>query len=165
MAQQLVIADASPIIILAQVNGLPWLKILFGQVQLTSIVRDEVLPGTSKPGELRIQEAFQDGTLAVLEKNWADMPFPALDEGEASCIRAALHYSGKKCLLLIDERMGRAIAQEHGIAVAGAAGVIGMAKIQGLIPSAATVFETLLLTDFRIAPEVIRGILYKTGEA
>ena len=160
---QIVIADASPIILLAQVDGLPWLKGLFGQVWLTSVVRDEVLPGTGKPGELRIQEAFQNGTLVVLEKSWNDPAFSALDEGEASCIRAALHDSGGKCLLLIDERMGRTIAQEHGIAVAGAAGVIGMAKIRGLIPSAATVFEALLTTDFRIAPDVIRGVLRKVG--
>ncbi len=59
-----------------------------------------------------------------------DPAFSALDEGEASCSRAALHYSGGKCLLLIDERMGRTIAQEHGIAVAAAATVA-----QDFVPS------------------------------
>lgn len=161
MAQR-VIADASPIIILSQIGGLDWLAPLFGKVWLTGIVRDEVLPG-GKPGEHAIQAAIDDGVLAVLEQEWPKPLFPELDEGKASCIRAALNLP-EKCLLLMDERLGRIVAQENGLPVAGVAGLIGIAKKRGLIPSASALFERLLQTDFRISPDLIRGVLLKAGE-
>lgn len=161
MAQR-VIADASPIIILSQINGLDWLAPLFGKVWLTEIVRDELLPG-GKPGEQAMLAAMDDGVLAVLEQDWPEPLFPELDEGEASCIRAALNLP-EKCLLLMDERLGRAVAQENGLSVVGVVGLIGIAKKRGLIPSASAVFERLLQTDFRISPDLIRGALLKVGE-
>ena len=161
---QIVIADASPLIILAHVEGLGWLQSLFGRVWITSVVRDEILPGTGKLGEHAIRTAIDNGILRVFEQNWETPLFLALDEGEASCIRCALAHPDDKCLLLMDERLGRTIAGEQGLAVVGAVGVIGMAKIRGLIPSASEVFERLLKTDFRISADVIRGVLKKTGE-
>lgn len=161
---RIVIADASPLIILAQIEGLGWLRELFGQVWITPVVRDEILPGTGKPGELNIQSAIEDGILAVFDQGWEEPAMPTLDEGEASCIRAALAHASDACLLVMDERLGRVIAAEHRLPVVGAAGLIGMAKMRGLIPSVSEVFERLLQTDFRIAPDVIRGVLRRVGE-
>ena len=59
----------------------------------------------------------------------------------------------------MDERAGRAVAQEHGLRVAGAAAVIGMAKSQGLIVSAKDVFSRLHASDFRISTAVISTVL------
>lgn len=157
-----VIADASPIIILSQIGGLDWLAPLFGKVWLTKIVRDELLPG-DKPGEQAIQASIDDGVLAIFEQEWSIPPLPKLDEGEASCIQAALNLQDKS-LLLMDERLGRYVAQEYGISVVGVVGLIGIAKRRGLIPSATAVFERLLQTNFRISPGLIRGVLLKVGE-
>jgi predicted nucleic acid-binding protein len=68
-------------------------------------------------------------------------------------------------LLLIDERAGRAVAQELGITVAGTAAVIGMAHQRGLISSARDVFAALHASDFRIAPAVIQAVLDRCGNA
>lgn len=159
---QVVIADASPIIILSQIGGLDWIAPLFGKVWLTKIVREELLPG-GKPGEQAILAAIDSGVLAVLDQDWPKPLFPELDEGEASTIRAALNLQ-EKCLLLMDERLGRKVAQENGLAIAGVVGLIGIAKMRGLIPSASAVFERLLQTDFRISPNFIRGVLRQVGE-
>ncbi|MFA7243090.1 MAG: DUF3368 domain-containing protein [Sulfuricellaceae bacterium] len=159
---KIVISDASPIIILSQIGGLDWLVPLFGKVWLTEIVRDELLPG-GKPGEQAILAAIDSGVLAVLNQEWSKPLFPELDEGEASTIRAALNLP-VQCLLLMDERLGRMVAKENGIPVAGVAGLVGMAKKRGLIPSVSAVFERLLQTDFRISPDLIRGILLRAGE-
>ena len=64
----------------------------------------------------------------------------------------------------MDERAGRAVAQELGIQVAGTAAVIGLAKKQGLIPSAKASFERLHVLDFRISAQVIRAVLSRVGE-
>ena len=74
--------------------------------------------------------------------------------GKERQIRLALSC-GKPALLLIDERAGRAVAQDLGISVAGTAAVIGQARQRGLIASARDVFAALHASDFRMAPGVI----------
>lgn len=59
---------------------------------------------------------------------------------------------------------GRAIAREHGLAVAGTAAVIGMAKGRGLIDSAREVFRRLQGSDFRILAQVIETVLLRVGK-
>ena len=154
----IVIADASPLIGLARVNGIHWLQQLFGQVVVPCIVAEEVLTGHFPDSERPIRSAIAAGWL-VVEQTIPETPsLPDLDEGEAACIRVAL-ASSSPALLLVDERAGRAIAQNLGLMVAGTAAVIGMAHRQGLIGSAREVFAELHSSDFRIAPDVIQAVL------
>jgi predicted nucleic acid-binding protein len=87
------------------------------------------------------------GCLKVTEPAPTGPVLPDLDEGESACIRIAL-ANPAPCLLLMDERAGRAIAQEHGLAVAGTAAIIGLPKTRGLIGSAREVFARLHASDF-----------------
>jgi predicted nucleic acid-binding protein len=160
---RLVLTDASPLIGLSIVNGLPWLKSLFGEVWMPREVECEVLSGRVSRGEEAIRQALKEGWLKVCATS-PDVPeLPNLDEGESACIRLALAQQSK-VLLLMDERAGRAVAMEHGLQVAGTAAVIGMAKARGLIVSARTVFENLHASDFRISAVVIRTVLARVGE-
>ncbi len=161
---RLVLTDASPLIGLSVVQGTGWLQSLFGEVWMPPEVEHEVLAGAVTRGQDEIRAAISAGWL----RTWADaipeVALPDLDEGEAACIRIGLaHQSapGNDALLLMDERAGRALAQEHQLRVAGTAAVIGMAQMRGLIPSARNVFEALLQSDFRISAEVIRTVLAK----
>ncbi len=56
-----VIADASPLIGLARVDGLDWLQALFQQVLVTDVVIGEVLTRTFPESESRIQTALTVG--------------------------------------------------------------------------------------------------------
>ncbi len=159
----IVLTDASPVIVLARIDGMSWLKALFGQVQVPLPVSREVLTANDKADERMIRDAIERKALKVLKRDWKIPRFPHLGEGEAGCIRAALH-SRKPCLILMDDKAGRATAVEHGLRVAGTAAVIAMAKRRGLISSAAAVFERLLQTDFRLSAEVIRAALESAGE-
>lgn len=161
---RLVVADASPLIVLARVGGLEWLSALFGSVVLPETVRAEILDCGTWPGQDALRQAIETGSLAVRGDDAGTPELPELDEGEAACIRIALRHAGKSVLLLIDERAGRAVAGEFGIAVAGTAAVIGMAKHHGLIPSARAVFDELLRGDFRISRALIQAILKRVGE-
>lgn len=159
-----VLTDASPLIGLAQVDGLPWLRALFGEVWFPPEVRAEVLTNRGLPGEQSIAQAEEAGWLRVTGAAPAGPDLPDLDEGEAACIRIALAQK-KPALLLIDERAGRVLAQEHGLQVAGTAAVIGMATARGLTPSAREVFTRLHASDFRISAEVVTTVLRRVGEA
>lgn len=159
----IVIADASPLIALARVNGLGWLQQLFTEVVVTDVVLSEVLTGRYPDTETPIQQALAAGWLQDAVAGGSEPALPDLDEGEAASIRLALR-SGEPVLLLIDERAGRAVAQELGITVAGTAAVIGLARQRGLIASARDVFAALHASDFRIAPAVIQAVLDRCGD-
>ena len=159
----IVIADASPLIALARVGGLDWLQHLFTEVMLTDVVLAEVLTGRYPATEAPIRQALAAGWLKTVAIPTTDPALPDLDEGEASSIRLALSRNGP-ALLLIDERSGRAVAQELGLSVAGTAAVIGLARQRGLITSARQVFAALHASDFRIAPAVIKAVLGRCGD-
>ncbi len=158
-----VISDASPLIGLARVNGIGWLRELFKEVLIPEVVAAEVLTGGFPAEEERITAALKAGWLRIVSTIPAGPELPDLDEGEAASIRLALAEAGP-ALLLIDERSGRAIAQELGLSIAGTAAVIGMARQRNLIPSARAVFAQLHGSDFRIAPEVIHAVLQRCEE-
>lgn len=159
---RLVLTDASPLIGLSIVQGLGWLQSLFGEVWMPPEVEHEVLSGAVTRGQDEIRAAIAAGWLQTWTSAVAEVALPDLDEGEAACIRIALAVQstpGHDALLLMDERAGRALAEEHQLRVAGTAAVIGMAQTRGLTPSARAIFEALLQSDFRISAEVIRTVL------
>jgi predicted nucleic acid-binding protein len=159
----IVLTDASPLIVLSRIDGLHWLRAIFGPVHVPLAVRNEVLTGKDKAGEPVIREAIRAKTLVVLRRDWKLPQFAFLGEGEAACIRAAVNLR-QPSLLLMDDRAGRATAMERGFKVAGTAAIIAMARRQKLIPSAGGVFERLLQMDFRLSAEVIRAALEAAGE-
>lgn len=162
-----VLSDAAPLICLAQVGGLPWLKTLFGHVHITREVREEVLTGLGKPGEEALARAIERRLLCVHpEWDWPEPQFPGLGKGEASCIRAAMNLleRGYECLLLIDDREARRVASSATVAVSGTAAVVGAAMQAGLIASARSVFYQLRQSGFRISEAILQGILESVGE-
>jgi predicted nucleic acid-binding protein len=160
---RIVVIDSSPLIGLAMVDGLQWLPKLFGTVFLPDSVKQEVLPGKAAPGEQTIAEAIGVGWVKV----WSEMIEPLLDidldAGETDCINLGLG-NPDNVLLIMDERAGRAVAKEKGLRVIGTAAIIGLAKKQGLIPSARAVFEVLHRSDFRISAAVINQVLLSVNE-
>lgn len=154
---RLVLTDSSPLIGLVRVDGLDWLRSLFGSVEMTRPVYRE-LAGERGP-EAVVAAAIDEGWL-VVGTHHPEGPArpPHLGAGEWSTILAAKAHLGP-CLALIDDRLARREARAAGIELAGTAAVVGMARIRGLIPSAREVFERLLRSDFRISPAVIRRVL------
>ena len=165
-ARRLIIADASPLIGLSRVGGLEWLAPLFGSVVITPIVLQEVLPGTNQRGEPEIQAAITNGCLQVWRKPIAALPrdLGDLDAGAMQSIALALQLKPTTCLLLIDERAGRAAANECGLRIIGTAAVIGQAKKAGLILQAKPVLAKLLASDFRMSAKLMLQILKDVGE-
>lgn len=138
-------------------DGLVWLPKLFGQV------KQEVLPGKNAPGEQTIAHALAQGWLAVWPRPISPLLDIDLDAGETDCINIGLSHSNP-VLLIMDERAGRAVAKEKGLAVIGTAAIIGLAKKQGLIVSAREAFDVLHRSDFRISAAAINHVLNSVNE-
>ncbi|MFM7548261.1 MAG: hypothetical protein ACKO8I_05180 [Cyanobacteriota bacterium] len=77
---QIVIADASPLIALARVNGLGWLQQLFTGVVVTEIVLAEVLTGRYPHTEAPIQQALAAGWLQATDFRMAPAVIQAVLE-------------------------------------------------------------------------------------
>lgn len=159
-----VIADAGPLIALSRIGALDLLRGLFGQVLVTEEVRDEALPAADYPGKASIAQAFDAGWLVCpgpFYTSW-EPTNPGLGAGERSAIAAAVQMPG--CLLIIDDRAGRAEAKSHHVAIIGTAAVIGLAKLQRLIPAARPVLEQLRPAGYFIHPRIIETVLENVGE-
>ena len=65
---------------------------------------------------------------------------------------------------MIDERLGRVVAQQSAIPVVGVMGVLLQAKATGKIKNIGPLIEQLLQHDYRLSRRVIDLVLSKAGE-
>ena len=164
MAQEIAVVDASPLIALANVDGLGWLRKLYGKAAITRAVRSEVLTGLGRPGEAEIAAAIRTRQLIVIAKEPSTPPLPGLGDGEASTLRSALAY-GSRALVIVDDLSARRGAERLGLAYTGTAGVIVDAKRRKLIKAARPVLERIRERGFRIANALLEAVLEELGEA
>lgn len=147
MSREIIIADASCLIVLQNIRELSLLQKLFGEVLITAEVKKEF--GLDLPEWIKIK-AVQNET----QKNSLSL---ILDKGEASSIALCLETDDS--LLIIDEKKGRRIAQELKIKITGTLGIISRAKEKGLIDSIENLLEKLDKAEFRISPNLKLEIL------
>jgi predicted nucleic acid-binding protein len=155
----LVVADSSPLIYLSRVGLLSLLPALFDEVVVPRAVWDEAVERRpSAPGI----DAFQQAPwLRVVDDPSRELDL-GLDPGETAAILLAA--SLRADLLLIDERVGRRVAQARGLSVRGTLGVLVQARQLGLLPALKPVLDALVSEGFRIAPALIRDALAHVGE-
>lgn len=163
MARKIVLADASPLIGLARVGGLPWLRKLYRTVSITKAVRSEATGARDLPGAVAISVALKQGWIRVLRQEWSEPPLPQLDTGEASTLRAAIAL-GAGTLVLLDDLQARREAQRLGIAITGTAGIVVEARQAGLIPAARPVFSRLADEGFHLGDDLLQAVLTQLGE-
>jgi len=85
----------------------------------------------------------------------------ALDAGEAAVILLALKQ--RIPLVCIDEWKGRRMALASGLKVTGALGLLGRAKMQGIIPAVSPFIERVLRNGIRYHPALIRQVPQALG--
>lgn len=152
-----VVADASPLIALAQINRFELLHQLFGQLEIPSAVCSEIadFPGFAggMPGWLHLRTVTDPRVVQVLRQQ--------LDRGEAEAIALALEL---RALLVIDERHGRHIARTRRVPVIGTLGVLVRARKRGLIPAVSPLIDELRAVEFWLSEAVIALALRQAGE-
>ena len=85
-----------------------------------------------------------------------------LDRGEASAIALALEQLN--CLLIIDERRGRMVAQRLQLNVTGTLGILLQAKSRGFIAAIKPFLDIIGTTNFRLSAQLMQAAINQAGE-
>jgi predicted nucleic acid-binding protein len=147
-----VIADASCLIILSKIGELDLLHLLYSQVYITPEI------------EIEFGEVLPDWILIeiVQDKKYQKLLEKKLDVGEASAI--ALASEKVDSLMILDDLKARKIAKEFDMVFTGTLGVISKAKEQSYRSEIKPIIQKILQTNFRISQEVVNALLSRYGE-
>jgi predicted nucleic acid-binding protein len=152
MHNALVIADSSCLILLAKIQELEILRSVYKRIFITREIAGEF--GNDLPDWIEVREV-ENKTLQSLFED-------TLDLGEASAL--ALAIETQDCTVILDDLKARKTAAKLNIKVTGTIGVIVKARKDHKIPSARSVFEKILATDFRISDRILTEAIKEAGE-
>lgn len=98
----------------------------------------------------------------VSNKKYQEFLDTQLDSGEASAIALATEY--EDVLLILDDLKARKLATQLKFKITGTLGVIHKAKQMSIIDRVKPLIDRLLLTDFRVADNIIAELLKLNNE-
>ena len=152
----IVVSDTSPLTALLTVGEERLLTKLFDEVVIPLAVRNELLRKHDRlPDWLRIA--------SVQDTAHVDKFSQLVDAGEAEAIALALELHADR--VLMDERKGRKLATQEGVAVIGLLGVVLLAKRKALIPSARKLLQRMENeAGMYLAPDIRDTALKTVGE-
>ena len=152
----IIVSDTSPLTALLTVGEDQLLTKLFDEVVIPVAVRDELLRNHARlPDWLRVAN--------VQNVAQVDKYCQLVDAGEAEAIELALELHADR--VLMDERKGRKLAIQEGVAVIGLLGVVLLAKRKGFIPSARKLLARLdHEAGMYLAPDIRDTALKTVGE-
>jgi predicted nucleic acid-binding protein len=152
MPKTIVITDTSCLIALTKTGVLDVLPQMYRRIIVTSDIVEEF--GEPIPQWIEV--------MAVPDPKYQRMLEKSLDAGEASAI--ALAVALEDVLLVLDDLKARKEAKRLGLKVTGTLGVLFRAKENGFILALKPCIETLLASDFRISPDIVKELLTLSKE-
>jgi predicted nucleic acid-binding protein len=134
----LIIADASCLIGLANINLLDILHALYETITITPEIAAEY--GLNLPLWITVASVKNTVLQTAIQSD--------LHSGEASAIALALENPGS--LVVLDDKKARRYAVNLGLAITGTMGIVAAAAETGIIKNADKAFEKLLKAGFRL---------------
>jgi|SRR3989338_372249 len=150
----MIVADSSPIIILAKQGRLAILKECFNKVVISKSVHEEIMRKKDSPEVIDLNRAIKDKWVIVEETSVIPMlSTKNIGHGEKDAISLA---SKHKSLLLVDDDSAKKYASIFGVEAHGSFFVIYLACIKNLITKedAAFVLEGMIADGFYISSEL-----------
>lgn len=124
-----VVSDTSPIRCLAHLSLMGLFQDLFGQVLIPPSVQAELLRPAGNSPALALSPFAFVRVQSPRDQKLVQQLLERLDPGEAEALALAIEV--QPATLIIDERRGRRIAQQHGVPMIGTLGILLEAKRQG----------------------------------
>lgn len=147
-----VISDTSTLILFDKIDEIGLLQKVYSELITTSEVAEEF--GEKLPDWIKIQ--------AVSDKKYQWFLETQVDVGEASAIALASEFDD--VLLLLDDLKARKLPMQLKFKITGTLGVIHKAKQMSVINKVKPLIDKIVMTDFRIADNVIHEFLKLNDE-
>ena len=161
----IIVSNTGPLIGLAKIQQLGLPARLAAEVYIPPQVRLELLAKVGPETALiaaALKGAIKVKAPAILDAA-AEVTLRRLDEGEKQAIALARSFPAS-VLLLLDDRAGRAAAQKLGQPLTGLAGLLLLAKQQGLVTAVAPLLGTLRGLGYWVSDEVVAVVKNLAGE-
>lgn len=159
MDREVVVINTGPLILLGKIDA----REIIGQLPISFVsppaVREELDAGVEE-GYLKIDPLWLE--IRELRSPISPVVKMSLDRGETEVIQLALDYGIPGVCL--DDLRGRKMAKAIGLRVTGLLGLLGRAKLLGIIPRLTSFTESLLNAGGRYSPRVVKDFLIEFGE-
>lgn len=149
---KIIISDTSTLILFHKIDEFDLLQKVYGELIITPEIVEEF--GESLPDWFTVK--------AVSDRKYQDFLETQVDVGEASAIALASEF--EDVLLLLDDLKARKLARLLKFKITGTLGIIHKAKQMAYIEKVKPLIDKLLLTDFRIADNIVNEILKLNNE-
>lgn len=162
LTNMLVISDTSAITNLIQLGELDLLAALFDEIVIPTSVYNEL-------ADYELQQAEIDKRSWILVEEVTNqaavsMLIPWLDVGEAEAIILAKEKQAD--ILIIDERKGRQVAEDHGLRIMGLLGILVRGKKKGYLTVLKPALDQLIQDiGFRVSQKLYEQILAEVDES
>lgn len=157
------VVNASPLILLGKVEQIPLLGALAGEIAVPRAVIREV---TAKPdGESTVQTLTALESTIVVDDEAPPVNILSWDlgAGETQVISHAVAHSADR--VVIDDLEARRCGKAMGLAIIGTLGIVGRAKVSGLIGRAEPVIRRLRETGLYASDDLVQKLLREVGES
>jgi uncharacterized protein len=157
----IVFSNTTPIIALSSIQQLDLLPRSFGRVHVVTAVVDECRVG----GRIAVPDLPARDWVEVIEVTEPVHPgvLLELDKGEKHTLDMAGKF--KADLVLMDEKIGRNMAEYLGLRVTGTLGVVSSAKKMGWIPSFLDCVMAMQDEGIYYHPGLIKKLADRIGES
>jgi predicted nucleic acid-binding protein len=151
------VSNTSPLRYFVVIGLADLLPEVLGPIVIPQGVQSE-LSHPSAPEPVRLWLSAKPAWLSVKVAGEPDVELSALlDRGEAEAITLAIETLPD--FLLMDERKGRRLAEERGLTVIGALGVLLEASRRGLVDQPMNVLDQLKAAGFRASRRLVDEFL------
>ena len=153
---KVIISNTSPLRYLIEIQHQDILPQLFGKIAIPHIVFQELTHAHTPPRVRSFIQTVPDWLQRHDHVKPMDNSLDELDAGEREAIWLAKQL--KAGLLLIDDKLGRLLAQLHGVPITGTLGILEFAAQQRLLhlPQA---ISKLQQTNIKISPKLFQQVL------
>ena len=159
---EITIVNTSPLFYLHRLGLLGLFNELYGHITVPEAVEKELKEGQAQGEDVPLLTSYRwIGIRSVSMPRYLRL-IADLGPGESEVLALATNHP--LALVVLDDKLGRRIAEMQGFRLTGTAGVLLRAKRKGLVPALKPVIEKLLDLDFRLKPDLVKATLELAGE-
>jgi hypothetical protein len=150
-----VVSDSSALIALERIGQIDLLSRLLAKVIIPPAVAQEVGPsvaGLTWIEERHLSRPIDRGVAAA-----------SLGPGESEVISLALELRPYRVIL--DDQPARGLAKRLGLPVIGLLGLLRAAKRQSVVTEVRPILDALIVSGFRLSPDLYEPLLASVGES